>query len=288
MPRELRNSPRKPARQPAPSSARKEAAEHGSALEKALSVVSALVDQSHPIGLADLARALDLPRQTVHRQLRQLEELGCIVRDPAHDRFAVGPRLTSLALRALASHNQGAPVRALLADLVEASGETCNIGLLDGLDFLYIERIECSWSLRVHLTAGSRVPAHCTSGGKVMLAAMDADLRTRLLSGRHLAGFTPTTITRVDKLERELEVVRRRGFALNDQEYTVGIVGVAVPISSADGRVVAALAMHGPAPRLSLAEAEAQVPRLVKSAARIAEAWGLGARPARKRSIAAE
>lgn len=280
-------SPR-PASAARPAPVPKSGSEHGSALEKALSVVDALVDQSHPIGLADLARVLDLPRQTVHRLLRQLEELGCIVRDPAHDRYSVGPRLTALALRALTSHNQGAPVRALLADLVETSGETCNIGLLDGLDFVYVERIECSWSLRVHLTAGSRVPAHCTSGGKVMLAAMDADVRARLLAARKLAAFTPTTITRPDRLEQELERIRRRGFALNDQEYTVGIVGVAVPISGADGRPVAALAMHGPAPRLSLHEAEAQVPRLVKSAARIAEAWGLGAPQPRKGREAAE
>lgn len=271
-----------------PAAVEKPGTEYGSALEKALSVVDALVDKSHPVGLADLARALDLPRQTVHRQLRQLEELGCIVRDPAHDRYSVGPRLTALALRTLTSHNQGAPVRSLLAGLVEASGETCNIGILDGLDFVYVERIECSWSLRVHLTAGSRVPAHCTSGGKVMLAGMEADVRTRLLATRKLASFTPTTITRIDRLEHELELVRRRGFALNDQEYTVGIVGVAVPVVSADGRVVAALAMHGPAPRLSLREAEAQVPRLVTSAARIADAWGLGSTQSHKDHAAAE
>jgi len=247
--------------------------ERGSALEKALAVLEAITAQSQPIGLPDLSARLGLPRQTVHRVLMQLEAAGLIVRDPSRDRFSVGPRLNTLALNALTTHNQSAPIRAILQSLVDDIEETCNVGVLDGTDFLYLERIECHWSLRVHLTAGSRLPAHCTSGGKVMLANLDGRVRERLLRNLTLKRYTDTTITQAEDLEAHLAAIRERGYAVNNQEFTVGIVGVAVPITDPQGRILAALALHGPAPRLDLDRAIGFVPKLKEAAARMAEAW---------------
>jgi len=271
--------------------------ERGSALDKALAVLEAITAQSQPIGLPDLSARLNLPRQTVHRVLVQLEAAGLVVRDPSRDRFSVGPRLSTLALDALQTHNQAAPVRAILQELVDDIEETCNIGVLDGLQFVYLERIECEWSLRVHLQAGSRVPAHCTSGGKVMLAHLDKGIRARLLASVPLKSFTPHTITRITDLEAALAEVRDRGYAVNDQEHTLGVIGVGVPIADRRGRVLAALAVHGPAARLGLERAIGFVPRLKEAAAIIAGAWtgepGVETRrarvnrPTRRRSVPA-
>jgi len=251
----------------------RESGERGSALNKALAVLEAITAQSQPIGLPDLSARLALPRQTVHRVLVQLEEAGLVIRDPQRDRFSVGPRLSALALNALQTHNQSAPIRAILQQLVEDVEETCNIGVLDGLDFVYLERIECHWSLRVHLQAGSRVPAHCTSGGKVMLAHLDESVRAKLFRSITLKSFTSTSITRISDLEADLAQVRERGYAVNNQEFTVGIIGVAVPVTDRHGRVLAALAVHGPAPRLDLDRAIGFVPRLREAAAVMADAW---------------
>src|SRR5262249_33457244 len=129
-----------------------------SALDKALAVLEAVADQSQPIGLPDLSARLEWPRQTIHRILLQLEAQGLLQRDVSRDRFAIGPRCSALALRALSTRNQLAPVHAVLTELVDDVEETCNVGVLDGLEFLYVERIECRWSLRVHLQTGSRLP----------------------------------------------------------------------------------------------------------------------------------
>lgn len=249
------------------------AVDRGSALEKALAVLEAITAQAQSVGLPDLSARLDLPRQTVHRVLVQLERAGLIVRDPSRDRFSVGPRLSELALRALQTNNQSAPVRAILQALVDEIGETCNLGVLDGMQFVYLERVECQWALRVHLQAGSRVPAHCTSGGKVMLAHLDDRVRARLLASVPLKSYTARTIARAADLERELALVRERGYAMNDQEFTLGIIGAAVPISGSDGRVLAALAVHGPAARLDGERALGLVPRLKVAAAQLARAW---------------
>lgn len=246
----------------------------GSALEKALRVLETVADQPQPIGLPDLTARVGLPRQTVHRVLQQLEDNGLVLRDPARDRYAVGARLSRLALLTLGSANRAAPLRAILQDLVSDIRETCNIGVLDGLDFVYLERIECDWPLRVHLAAGSRVPAYCTSGGKVLLAHLPADLRARLLGARRLKAYTPNTIVRPAELERVLAGVRRAGHAVNDQEYNLGMIGLAVPIGVGDGPPLAALAMHAPLARLSVPEALRLLPKLRAAAGRLARAWG--------------
>jgi IclR family transcriptional regulator, acetate operon repressor len=244
-----------------------------STLEKALAVLEAVGDQPQAVGLPDLAARLKLPRQTVHRVLGQLQDAGLVTRHPMRERYSVGPRMTRLALAALNSRNQGAPIRAILADLVEDVSETCNVGVLDDLEYVYLERIECKWPLRTHLGAGSRVSAYSTSGGKTLLAELGPEQCKRLLKSRKLGAFTPRTITKLPDLEAELARIRSRGFALNNQEYLDGIVGLAVPIRDSGGRAVAALAMHGPVTRLSLKACESRVPLLVQAAERIASVW---------------
>lgn len=249
--------------------------ERGSALEKALVILEAVAAQPQPIGLPDLTERVRLPRQTVHRVLMQLEDNGLVIRDVLRDRFSVGPRLSRLALSSLASDNQGAPLRATLQSLVDNIRETCNVGVLDGLEFLYLERIECDWSLRVHLQAGSRVPSHCTAGGKLLLAFMDDDLRTRSLAAMDLETYTDKTLTRIEDLEADFEKIRERGYSLNDEEYSVGIMGAAVPIMDKSKRPLAALAVHAPVARLRVTEAKRHIANLQSAADRLAKAWRL-------------
>jgi DNA-binding IclR family transcriptional regulator len=245
-----------------------------SVLGKALAVLQAVADHPGGIGLPDLAAKLRLPRQTVHRVLGQLRDTGLLLRDPVRERFSVGPRLIQLSLAALGVNNW-APVRAVLKELVDELGETCNIGVLEGLDYVYIDRIECEWPLRIHLEVGYRMPAHCIAAGKVLLAYLEPDVRARLLRSRKLVGRTAHTITRVAELEAELALIRQRGYGTNNQENFEGIVAAAVPIKDAHGRVVAAVTVHGPVPRLTFEACVAAVPRLQQAAQRIARAWGL-------------
>jgi len=244
-----------------------------SAIEKGLVVLEALADQPQAVGLPDLAARLGIARQTVHRVLCQLMRAGLVVRDHRRERYCIGPRQTRLALATLCSKNRGTRVRLLLREFVDALGETCNIGVLDDLDFVYVERIECKWPLRMVLDSGSRIGAHACSGGKILLAQLDPTERRGLLRRWKPQAYTAKTLTRPAELDAELEKARAKGFALNNQEFMKGIVGVAVPIEDATGRVVAALAMHGPLPRLSIKACQGHVPRLKRAAERIGKAW---------------
>ena len=244
-----------------------------SALDKALAVLEAVSDQPQAVGLPDLAARLDLPRQTVHRLLAQLASAGLVVRDPSRERYSVGPRLAKFSFATLRSLNQAAPIRSILQDLVDEIGETCNIGVLDGLDYVYLQRIECDWPLRLHIEIGSSMGAHTVSGGKVLLANLDAKLCQRLLHGRTLKAATSHTLTDVGVLQAELADIRERGFALNDQENMDGIVGAAVPVVDPKGNVLAAVGMQGPLPRLTLETCESFVPHMRRAAERIAHVW---------------
>ncbi len=244
-----------------------------SALEKALTILEIITDQPQSIGLPDLTSRTGLPRQTLHRLLKQLEAEGLIVRDPSRVRFSIGPRLARLSMNALLSTNQDAPVRTILQSLVEDIHETCNLGVLDGMEFMYLERIETDWALRVSLQAGSRVPAHSSAGGKMLLANLPGPLRKRLLKAAPLNAFTKFTITDPGQLEEHLQGIRELGYSLNNQETTIGIIGVAVPVLDQSGKSLAALACHAPSARVSPEEIIGHVHRLRQAAKDMAPVW---------------
>ena len=247
----------------------------GSALEKALQVLEAIIDQPQAVGLPDVADRLGMSRQAVHRLLQQLVANGLIVRDPSRDRFAIGPRFSKMALEVLQSANKGTPIRATIQKVVDGIGETCNVGVLEGRDFVYLERVETTRTPRIYLETGSRLPAHCTSGGKAMLAWLPPAVRSRLLKTMTLNPFTSKTITSVKALEEELLAVKSRGFATSVQEYADGIIGVGVPILNSEGDALAALAMHGPLARVSIEKAPEYARKLHAAANRLAEIWDM-------------
>jgi len=243
--------------------------ESGSALQKATLVLDVLLDSEHPKSLAEISAKLDLPRQTVHRVVRQLEEMDLIRRDFTRDHYYVGARMISLSINALRSAARLAPIHAVLRKLVEEIGETCNIGVLERDEIVYIDRVECDWPLRLQLGAGSRVPMHATAIGKLLLAHLPSRTRKRIMEAAPLATYTDNTLTDLARLEDELKTIRREGFATNDEENLLGLIALAVPIYDGEGRVVAGLAVHAPAARMDLKGAEEQLPLLRSVAAKL-------------------
>lgn len=246
---------------------------YGSALHKALTVMEMVTEHPQAIGLADLARKAGLPRQSLHRVLRQLEEKGLIIRDTANDRFSVGPRLSRLAISALFSENHNMPARAALQDTVARIGESCNIGVLDGIEFVYLDRVETKEALRFHLEAATHVPAHCTSGGKILLAHLPETVRHNLIRSVRPHKFTRTTIANPVTLEAELARIRQRGYATNNEEYVEGVVGIAVAVMDREGRAIAAIACHAPAARMSMKKLESFVPHISRTARSLGRYW---------------
>ncbi len=243
-----------------------------SALEKALTVLDVIAEDDRPIAIPDISDLTGMPRQTVHRVLKQLEDLGLVDRDPIRERYSPGERLAHLGLRAVSARLRRGPAHGVLVDLVNQIGETCNVGMIEENAVVYIDRVECDWPLRVQLHPGSRVPVHCTAIGKLLLAYMDEAARHEVLSIAHMSKFTKNTITDREEMEKHLAQIREQGYAVNDQEDAVGLVAVAVPVIDAAGRVVAGLAVHGPTPRFGIDDAIKRLPLFTVAAERIAKA----------------
>ena len=258
-------------RKPPTGSAGEERA-HGSALSKSMAVLDLVAAEGRPLGLVEVTERLGLAKPTVHRIMRQLEDEGLLRREPPRDRYIVGPRLCALSINALASAVQGSAVHAILADLVARIGETCNIGMLDRAEVVYVDRVECDWPLRLQLAPNSRLPVHCTAIGKLLLAFLDGQTREKLIESMAPTRFTENTITDPRRLEEECRAIRRDDYAVNDQEYHLGLIGVATPIRDDGGRVIAGLAMHGPLPRLDAGALRDHLPVLREAAIRIGAA----------------
>lgn len=245
---------------------------HGSALAKSMAVLELVVESRRPMGLVELTERLGLPKPTVHRIARQLENEGLLQREPERDRYGVGPRLGTLAVNAIRAAVETGAVHAILETLVARIGETCNIGILDRTQVVYVDRVECDWPLRLQLQPNSRLPAHCTANGKLLLASLEERSRRRLIAGLNLERFTPNTITDPARLEKACREIREQDFAANDQEFHLGLIGLAVPIRDALGHVIAGLALHSPLQRLDLEGARRHLPALREAAARMGDA----------------
>ncbi|MFH1553321.1 MAG: IclR family transcriptional regulator [Pseudomonadota bacterium] len=240
-----------------------------SAMLRALHLLGEVARSPVPLGVPELCVRLALPKPTVHRLCQKLEAESYLLRDPDGRRFAAGPRFLRMGFDML-RNSVSSERRGILEQLVEIAGETCNFVTRVGNEAVYLDRVEASWPLRMHLEVGSRVPMHCTASGKLFLSAMRPSQRRRILQTLHLKAHTPNTFTSVAALEEELERIAQRGYSTDDQEFLEGLCAIAVPVKDARGEIVGAVACHGPVPRFSLEKAEALLPPLMRAAAQLA------------------
>jgi DNA-binding IclR family transcriptional regulator len=234
--------------------------------ERALLLLEIIAKAEEPPTLGELMASLELPKATTHRFAALLERLGFVQRTMDGKRYAIGPRLSALAMDTMRHSFQLAPRRAILAGLVRAIGETCNITMLDGTELIYLDRVESDWPLQIRLKIGSRVPLHCTASGKLFLSLAPVSLRQALFVAGPLHRHTPHTIVEPAKLEAELDKIRGTGIGIDNEEFIEGMTAVAVPVLDSKGIICATVAVHGPTIRLPLPRAIGLAPALLQAA----------------------
>ena len=249
------------------------AAGHGSALSKALLVLQYMSETSRPVSLADLTHEFDLPRQTLHRILQSLVQTGLAIRTVHKDKYVLGHAMVDLALNTLRNLNSGPVLRNILKELADETGETCNVGVLDHGEVLYIERVEGSSPLRLQLEVGSRVPFYCTAIGKLLVSSQHKNIRTGLYKSIALTQHTENTLVDEALLEDHFKNIRKQGYSFNHEEYVQGLTAIAVPIKDKDGNNIAGLAVHAPAVRMDFEKAQGYLMSMHDKAERIANSW---------------
>jgi IclR family transcriptional regulator, pca regulon regulatory protein len=243
-------------------------------LAKGFRVLRAFTNEQPELTLAQVARAAGVDNATAFRFLNTLVQLGYVEKVTGTRLFRLTLQCLDLGFNAIARADLRSLARPLLRELVGARIEAASIGVPDGPDIVYVERVQAGLArLGVEVRIGSRVPAYSTAIGQATLAWLDRDTQVRLLEARPRERFTRTTLTDLDALLRRLGEVRARGFALSDQENVAGVRVLAAPVVDADGLAVAALSVATPALPMTLAEFEsAACAPVIAAAAKLSRA----------------
>ena len=236
-------------------------------LERAFGLLERMADAGGEVGLSELSGSSGLPLPTIHRLMRTLVSCGYVRQHP-NRRYALGPRL--IRLGESASRLLGTWARPYLARLVEETGETANMALLDGDEVVYVAQAPSRHSMRMFTEVGRRVLPHSTGVGKVLLAGSPAAEVRALLARTGMPAATERTITTPDAFLAELEHVRAAGYAIDDNEQELGVRCVAVLVP--DAPTAAAISISGPAGRLTAAATDTFVPLMHEIAAQLSKA----------------
>lgn len=197
----------------------------------------------------DLAEALDLPKSTTHRLLQTLVSEEFLIRRTDTRGYRLGPAAIALGAEALRSNDLRTLAHPELVELAKETGETATLEVLSGGEVLILDEVEGRYLVSAMADIGTRWPLHATSTGKAILAHLAKDVRSELL-GRRLERFTRATVTDLKKFRRQLDTVKKRGYAVANEELEEGHVAVGSVLLGPLDEVLGAVSVGGPVERL--------------------------------------
>jgi IclR family transcriptional regulator, acetate operon repressor len=236
-------------------------------LERAFDLLERMADAGGEVGLSELSGSSGLPLPTIHRLMRTLVACGYVRQHP-NRRYALGPRL--IRLGESSSRLLGTWARPYLARLVEETGETANMALLDGDEVVYVAQVPSRHSMRMFTEVGRRVLPHSTGVGKALLAGHPPEEVRAMLARTGMPAATERTITTPEGFLAALDHVRTAGYAMDDNEQELGVRCIAVPVP--DSPTAAAISISGPAGRVTEAATDKFVPLMHEVAEQLSKA----------------
>lgn len=237
-------------------------------LARGLAVVKAFSEQRRAMTIAQLSHKTGIPRAAVRRCLYTLKQLGYA--DSEANNFYLKPKILSLGYSYLSSTPLTISAQPALNKISRQLNESCSLGVLEENDVLYISRSQSSRVMSVALNAGSRVPAHCTSLGRVLLSALSESDLCDYFSKARLISYTDRTVTDEGELRGILNDVRQKGYAIVEEELEIGLRSIAVPIRGASGMTVAAVSVGAQTSRAARIQLEQNfLPALLNAASEL-------------------
>lgn len=229
--------------------------------------------QQNQIRLSEASEQLGVAHSTAHRLLAMLTYHGFVQQEPRSRSYVAGPALIEVGLAVVGNMDIRTYAHPLLEELAERFDETVHLATLEGTVVRYLDGVESKKAVRVAARTGTALAAHCAAIGKVLLAELSGDqLHERYPPGEPLPGLTPRSIVSLDVLEKELELVRQRGYATNNSESEDGVASVGVAVRDRRGRAIAALSISAPATRIDQDRVEQMAERLLDASKRLTSA----------------
>jgi DNA-binding IclR family transcriptional regulator len=219
-----------------------------SPLSKVFSIIENVVaKQDRGVTYSEILAVLDLPKSSVHRILKDLTELGYLNFNPETKKYFGSLRLAALGAEVMSNFQLREHVRPYLLDLHSATEHTTNLGILDGVMGVFVDKIESKdFGIKLFSEIGKTFPLHCTGLGKTLLAFSSNDVVSKLLKAPFEA-MTEKTITDPDVFKRELALIKQQGYARDNEEITRGIICVAAPIFGLNREMIGAISLTFPA-----------------------------------------
>lgn len=218
--------------------------------QRVLTLIELLTEQSAGLTFSQLEERTGWPRSSLYNLLRTMAERQHLSYEAATRRYRIGIRIWEAGEASASDQDLAVVAQPFLREASQRLNETVQLAVLDGLENVYVAKVEAEHFLRLVSKIGSRLPAYANGLGKVLLSALPERELLLRLENTELEAFTPRTITSVDLLLQELREVRERGYAVDTGEFTPGVYCVAVPVRTA-GKVVAAMSFSVPSVRVS-------------------------------------
>jgi IclR family acetate operon transcriptional repressor len=219
-------------------------------LTRGLNILEALARAEGGLTLTDVAQRVSLPTSTAHRLLATLEKMGYVYQSGELGRWYVGLQAFAVGTSFLASRDFVAQSHPYMRRLMEQSGETANLAILDGTEAVFIDQVQCREMMRTIVKLGSRVPLHASGVGKAIFASLPDEQIDAILKVKGLPRITANTITSPETMWASIRVIRQRGWSFDDEEHAQSTRCVASPIYDEHAETLGAISVAGPSSRL--------------------------------------
>lgn len=243
-------------------------------LERCFMILEAIAVNQGEVSLAILGKSLTIPHSTIHRLLSCLIKLGYVEQNQQNGYYRLGLKILSLSNAILDKLDLRKTGRIYLTELMQETGETANLVVLDGDEVVYIEKAESQASVRVFSLIGRRAPVHTTGAGKILLSEIAQPDAIDILKRKGMPQMTSHSITTIPAFLDELALVRKQGFALDDEECEIGARCIAAPVRNHLGRIIASMSISGPTTRMNPARVKEYTPLVTKYALKLSLALG--------------
>jgi IclR family acetate operon transcriptional repressor len=219
-------------------------------LTRGLSILERLAEAEGGLTLTDIGQRVQLPPSTVHRRLATLEKMGYVYQAGELGRWYIGLQAYTVGSSFLSSRDFIAQSHPYMRRLMDQSGETVNLAILDGTEAVFVDQVQCREMMRTIVKLGSRAPLHASGVGKAMFASLPDDQIDAILKVRGLPRITGNTITTPETMWASVRVIRQRGWSFDDEEHALGTRCVAAPIYDEHAETLGAISLAGPSSRL--------------------------------------
>lgn len=247
-------------------------------VDRTIDVLESLASRQGATGISELAGLVGLHVSTVHRLLATLVDRGYVRQDPESSRYHLGSRVFTLASAADLHLDLRLVARPYLERMMRNSGETANLVTSNDTEVVYLDQVASMHLVKMFTSPGMRAPLYCTGVGKVMLAHRDAALVEPILSAP-MKRFTPKTIVTRAGLEHELDLIRKNGYCVDNEEMEEGVRCLAVPIFDRRNTCVGAMSVSGPTTRMTPERVLKLAPTAVALADELSRQLGFGTIP---------